>query len=73
MTREKYEWPDTEAPLQKPLTPQELSEHRRAILTLFGGSIIGYILFAYLVGAPPLRIAVVKTWLGIIALMQGLW
>lgn len=66
-------WPDTEITPSEPLTEKERSEHRRSIVILFGGSAVGYVMLAYLIGAPPLRRAVTQAWSGVLALIQALW
>jgi hypothetical protein len=73
MAKIEFGWPDTELEAQKPLTKDEMAQHRQAVYILFGGSLVGYVAFAYLVGAPPLRLAVAKTWHGVLAFMQWLW
>jgi hypothetical protein len=73
MAGETYGWPDAEVVAIKPLTQSEVKQHQQAVFTLFGGGILAYVVFAYLVGAPPLRYAVAKTWSGVHALMQLLW
>ena len=56
--------------MSKGLTPEERSNHLKFIATLFIGGPAGFLVMAFLDGAPPLRNLGARMWSGLLAMSQ---